>query len=355
MPYATRDLDLAADREALARLWAGNMHDPAIAGVTQERIRWLYERNPEGPPTTVVVEDQGRDGVVGCASLVPRRVRLGGREARVGVASDLAVDRRHRFAGPALMLQRALLEAAKRERYDFIWGYPNKNALPIIKRMGYTLVGESTSWVRPLRTGAFLQRVTAPALAGLGAPVLDAALGLAEGAASLALAFGHEGAHLGPADARFDALWERGRGAHDITGVRDAAFLRWRYDEFPSARHYTFGLASRRSGALAGFVTYRGLGGGRAHVADLFCEQPARQLEALLLCFVRVLRSAGYASVALDLIADEGLSARLRRLGFLRRPQARSFVIHPLGLAGGELEAVTDPRRWHIIDGDLDI
>lgn len=355
MAYATRDLNLDTHREALAGLWAGNMHDPAIAGVTHERIRWLYERNPEGPPTTVVIDDGGRDGVVGCASLVPRRVRLGGREARVGIACDLAVERRHRSAGPALMLQRALLEAAKRERYDFIWGYPNKNALPIIKRMGYVLVGESTSWVRPLRTEPFLQRVAPAPAASLGGPLLDAALDLAEGAASLALAFGYEGARLRPADERFDRLWERGRGAYDITGVRDAAFLRWRYDEFPVARHHTFSLTSRRSGDLAGFVIYRSLGAGRAHVADLFCGQPARQLEALLLCLVRALRSEGYASVALDLIADERLSARLRRLGFLRRPQARSFVIHPLGLKGAELEAVADPRRWYIIDGDLDV
>ncbi|HEU4407728.1 MAG TPA: hypothetical protein VFS43_20860 [Polyangiaceae bacterium] len=70
---------------------------------------------------------------------------------------------------------------------------------------------------------------------------------------------------------------------------------------------------------------------------------------------MRALRSAGYASVALDLIADEGLSARLRRLGFLRRLQARSFVVRPLDLEGAAIEAVANPRHWHIIDGDLDI
>ncbi|HEU4407137.1 MAG TPA: GNAT family N-acetyltransferase [Polyangiaceae bacterium] len=354
MAYATRALALDADRDALARLWAENMNDPAVAGVVRERIRWLYEQNPEGPPTTVVIEDD-RDGVVGCASVLPRRVRLAGREARAGMLCDLAVARRHRIGGPALMLQRALLEAARRDRYDFVWGYPNKNSLPVFKRVGYSPIAESSSWARPLRTAPFLRRRAPAPAAALGGALLDAALALAEGGAALALARGREGAHDGGIDGRFDSLWERARAAYDITGARDAAFLRWRYERFPSARHYTFGLTARRSGALAGFATYRGLGGGRAQIVDLFCAEPGRELEALVLRLLGALRSAGYASVTLDLVADGAFYARLKRLGFVRRPDARPFLVQPLALEGGALEAVVDPRRWYMIDGDLDV
>ncbi|HEU4404569.1 MAG TPA: GNAT family N-acetyltransferase [Polyangiaceae bacterium] len=355
MTYATLPLDLAAHRDALARLWAENMNDPAVAGVVHERVRWLYEQNPEGPPTTLVIDDVGRDGIVGCASVVPRRVRLGGREVRAGILSDLAVSKRHRIGGPALMAQRALIEAARREGYAFLWGYPNKNALPVAKRVGYQFVGESTSWVRPLRTAPLLRRFGPPPAADVGGALLDAALALVEGGAALALAPGRAGAHEVQIDARFDELWARAAGAYDLTGARGAAYLRWRYEQFPSARHYTFGLTSRRSGALAGYVAYRGVSGGRAHVMDLFCEDPARELDALLLRFVQAARAAGYASIAIDLIAGDDVYARLKRLGFVRRPDARSFVVQPLSLDGEGAAAVADARRWYIVDGDLDI
>jgi predicted N-acetyltransferase YhbS len=354
MTYATHELNLDVHRDALARLWTENMSDPAIAAVVHERIRWLYDQNPEGPPTTVVIEDD-RDGVVGCASVMPRRVRVAGREARAGMLCDLAVARRHRVGGPALMLQRALIEAARRARYDFVWGYPNKNSLPICKRVGYTAVAESSSWVRPLRTAPFLRHYARPAAARAGGALLDASLALVEGGAALALAAGREGAHEARFDGRFDALWERGAPAYGVTGARDAAFLRWRYEAFPSARHYTFGLTSRRSGALTGFVTYRGLGGGRAGVVDLFCDDPARELDALLLRYLGAMRAAGYGSIVLDLIADERFYARLRRLGFVRRPATRPLLVQPLSLEGEALEAVVDARRWYMIDGDLDV
>lgn len=353
MAYATLAFDLGAHRQALSRLWADNMNDPAVAEVVPERVRWLYERNPDGPPTTVVIDDGGRDGLVGCASVMPRRAWVDGREVRAGVLCDLAVARRHRVGGPALMLQRSLIEAAKAAGYAFVWGYPNQNSLPVFKRMGYKPIAEATSWVRPLRTGDFLRRFAPAPAADAGGVLLDVAMGLAERGASAALAAGREGAHQAAFDARFDSLWQRGRRHYAITGARDAASLRWRYEQFPTARHYVFGLSARAGGELVGYVIYRLLPGGRVHVADLFCDDPARHFDALLLRFVCAMRSAGYGSVLLDLVAGEAVYARLRRHGFVRRNDSRPLVVRPLEPGG--LESVVDGRRWYMIDGDLDI
>ncbi|HEU4537566.1 MAG TPA: GNAT family N-acetyltransferase, partial [Polyangiaceae bacterium] len=351
MAYATLAFDLGAHRDALSRLWADNMSDPAVAAIVPERVRWLYERNPEGPPTTVLIDDGGPDGLVGCASVMPRRAWAGGREVRAGVLCDLAVARRHRVGGPALMLQRSLIEAIKTEGYAFLWGYPNRNSVPVFKRLGYKPVAEALSWVRPLRTGEFLRRFAPPPAANAGGALLDAALSLAERGAAAAFAAGREGAHEDHFDARFDELWARARGHYEVTGARDAAFLRWRYEEFPSGRHLVFGLSE--GATLVGYVIYRVVSGGGVHVADLFCDEPERHFDALLLHFVRAMRAAGHASVVIALIAGEAVGARLRRHGFVRRNDPRPLVVRPL--EGEGLETVVDPRRWYIIDGDLDI
>lgn len=123
-------------------------------------------------------------------------------------------------------------------------------------------------------------------------------------------------------DDRFDALWERARAAYDVTGTREAAFVRWRYGASPTARHGTFGLTARHSGALVGFVTYRVLHSGCAHVTDLFCGEPPKHLDALLLRFAR----HAHGAPRVDLVASDDAYARLR-----------------LG------------RRRYIVDGDLDI
>src|SRR5688572_13867646 len=107
--FATR-FRIEEHKDALANIWRENMSDSGIAGVIDARMDWLYRQNPLGPTATwLVVEDASKE-VVGCASLYPRNVWIDGQVMRAGIGIDLAIQKQHRVAGPAVILQRAIVK-----------------------------------------------------------------------------------------------------------------------------------------------------------------------------------------------------------------------------------------------------
>jgi hypothetical protein len=88
MPYAVAPMTAEHYRDVL-RLWKDNMSDPQIACVAETRYEWLYQRNPAGGATTLVVRDAASGETVGCGSAYPRRMHNGGDEdAAVVPTSD---------------------------------------------------------------------------------------------------------------------------------------------------------------------------------------------------------------------------------------------------------------------------
>jgi hypothetical protein len=366
--YTARPLRLDEDREreALIRLWAENMGDPRIRDATHERMRWLYEANPSGWPRTWVgvAADQS---VIGCGSLLPRRMLVGGRQLIAGILIDFAVDRRHRLAGPAIVLQRAIMEGSRDAGFDFLLGWPNAKSVAVMKRIGYMAVGLTRSWVKPLRTASRLGPLIAErfatrlpswvapeGLARFGGPVLDRLL--------LVRDFARRAIHLPGTqlvlsdriDARVDELWARAATSFTV-GEKTSAYLGWRYSGFPTER-YRFGLLmERRSDRLLGYVAFA-LRGDAAHVVDLFVEDIDRHVGPLLLGLGSAMRRESVRSISLTYLGTQRLSDHLPRLGFFDRGGERPLIIW---LAPGTSEdlrtRLTNPENWLMLDGELDI
>lgn len=355
MSYVAAPLRLDHDRETLGRLWAENMSDARIAGVVPERVRWLYERAPDGPTTTVLCRHETSGETVGCGSYYQRAIWVDGRRVRAGVLCDFAVTRSHRVAGAALTIQRALADAARAAGVELLYGYPNEKSIAIFKRVGYRVVGESTSWVKALRAGYKLRErlrwrpaaAVAAAPADLAFRLLDVARGLRRPVRALP-------APLSLDDARTDGLWERARPCAGVCGVRSAAFLDWRYRQCTTAAHSTLGLFAPGDGRLLGYAVYK-VEEGKALVTDLFAEDLDRAAEAVLLALSRALRREGADSLSLQYVGSPAFAGPLRRAGFVLRPRRRALVVLPGLLPEALRPRVLDPESWFVLDGDLDI
>src|SRR5215470_4761993 len=108
MAYAAVRMREPEHKEGLLRLWREALHDPAIARVADARWPWYYDENPAGRPATWLgVVDGGE--IVGCGSIYPRVVYVGGEPVTAGVLSDFAVAKAHRIAGCAIAVQRAVV------------------------------------------------------------------------------------------------------------------------------------------------------------------------------------------------------------------------------------------------------
>lgn len=363
---------LAAPGEhtAVAELWREGMSDPKIQDVIDQRLAWFYDKNPLGPAKTWLVKDTQLGEVIGCASVYPRRLRVGDQVVTAGVMADFLVSKKHRIAGPALQLQRTLAEQSAEAGFAFIYGYPNQQAWPIFKRIGYQAVARSSLWVKPLRSGYKLGELADSSLTPYLGPKLReklippaAKLGSLIGdrvlrANDLRLSFGlSRGSHsdLGDrADQRFDQLEFAGSGLCDVSGARDAAYLNWRYADHPTQQHRFFSLTDA-AGALQGLVVYR-LEQDKAFLLDAVWQGPPAAAEALLLSFAGRMREEGAVSLCVAYAGASSVVEMLPKLLFFKRDGERNLIVYvPPGQRDDLRARVLSEQSWAMFDGELDI
>lgn len=354
MRYEAHPLRGDEDRRAVVQLWREGLSDERIAEVIDDRLRWLYELNPAGPATTWIVADGQSGDVAGCASVYPRRVWLSGREVTAGVLCDFAVAKAHRVAGPAVTLQRAMARASLEHGYEFLYGYPNDKALPIFKRIGFTMVGDSTVWVKPLRTAYKLREHVPSAVAWAAGLLGDRLLDANDLRQLVGRSRRFRDELREHADGDFDELWARSRARLPLAGERSAAYLSWRYEGHLTEQYRYFCLYDRNGGGLRGYVAFREREQ-KIFVVDAFWDAP-ELVEVLVLRFAREMRSRGADSICVIYAGDAALLERLEQLLFFKREGTRKLVGYvdkkqPAALR----DAVADERNWSMFDGELDI
>jgi hypothetical protein len=352
--YSARPFDEARDRAALLGLWGATLSDRSLTAKLEARYRWLYGGAREHRLRTFLVVDDTTGEVIGCSSLVPHAVSVAGVLRPAGIGVDLAIAKGHRVAGPAVVLQRAVVEAVARGELGegaFCFAYPNDGALPVVKRVGYRVVAKTSHAVKPVRTGYKLApRLPSPALAAPLARAGDFALALLDRGRLLRAPLLHRGEIFPHPDERFDALFDRVRRTVPVLGDRRAAFLDWRYAQCPTREHLIVGVTSRDGRELLSYAIVA-FDGATAVLVDTLAASEA----ASVATFTRLateLRRRACDSIFASFVGPGHLVVTLRASGFFPRGEERSMVVYA---PHGAPEAVTDAARWHIFDGELDL
>jgi hypothetical protein len=340
------------DRGQVLRLWKENMTDPRVATVLDQRFDWLYEKNPLGPPVTVVAFTEHHEAV-GSGSAYPRRLSLAGAAVDAAILSDFVVDKEHRIGGAALLIQRALIEAQPAETAVLV-AYPNEASMPIFKRIGYEPVGGAYGWVKPLRAAYKLKRyVRIDALAGVAAFPVDTLLASRDATRAIG-APSRDAQILDRADDRFDRLWASSAPAHALSGERSSAYLNWRYGDFTTTQ-YRFFCVFNQAGELVSYLVFS-VSDAKAFVVDAFAGDMEKTIDDLLIRFARAMRQAGHEAIFVQFVGDHGLGERLKHLGYYSsgEPTRQLFtnVLHP----NDPLTTTLKKRRgWYMFDGEMDI
>jgi hypothetical protein len=345
------ELDPARE-DALCELWRENL--PAVSGDLHAKLRWTYRTGPDGPGTVLLlVAKNGAPGtVVGCAGLLARGFSSHGRDVRLGLNCDFAVDKHHRSGMPAILLQRAMYRRA-RAAFPLSYGFPNDKAIGIFERLGYHKLGPLTRFARVLHYERYVRRVVemrgATRVAGLALDWLSRVRHAPRTwPARLALRL----EWLVGFDERFDALWRQAGPAWPIVGCRDAAHLNWRFRDRPGASYDIAAVRDRRGGALVGYVVLERHGPG-AHVRDLF----ARDDEALgqvLELVADQLRERGCDSLSVAFLGARRVGEILEGCSFRAREIGRTVIIDVGEGAPMPSEALRRPDSWYLTDADED-
>jgi hypothetical protein len=341
--YTTVPASFEDDREAIIALWNRGL---TREGAAEAKLRWYYERNPAGMAQMAFLACDGCPGVVGVATMAPRRMRFGTECLVAGCLVDFVVEPDHRSFFPALMLQKTLLRSG-RATHAVAFGTPNRQSEAVMRRAGYRCIGQMVRRVRVVRSRDYLARFIPAWLSGLLAPAIDGAL-RASGAWS---AFRHPGYACewrDRPDAQFDALWERIAPPRTLIGVRDSAFLTWRFVESPLESHRFFVVVSKAERRLVGYAVCH-VRDNAVHVGDFLVDPQAPHAgERLFLELAREAYRAGHRSVSFQFLGNEAVRRQLGGLWTVTRGE------RPLYAAFDERFDLASPSSWYVTNADED-
>lgn len=334
------------DRASLIRVWTSNLPS---AGDAAAKLAWLYLDAPAGRAHAFVLQHDG--AAVGCAGITVRELWYGDQALRAGLLADFAVDRAHRTAFPALILQRAVKRHAD-AAFDLSYGFPNQHAVAIHRRIGYHELGLMTRYVRVLRhTGYLERRFGHRRLVRAAGALADAATRAVRLAASARRITAGALRWLDDVDPRFDRLWQTARRDHGIACRRDAAFLRWRFLRKPGEHNVIAALVDRRRGELRAYAVVGGGPGGMAHLLDVYGRLDA--IDDLLVRLMPALHARGHTAVTLRFLGDARMAALLAA-HLAVRDRNRTVVVHAGARCPIDPALLGDPGRWYLTDLDED-
>lgn len=347
MKYQVRRVSPADAEAEVLDLWQRRP-----SGTSSALFRWGYLTAPAAPTECFLLD--GVDGtsshVVGMVGVGSRRFDIGGKSVSAGLLGDFFIDKAHRTFFPALTLQRASVAWA-RAKFDFVYGFPNGSAAPIMKRLGFRDVARLERHVLVLRHAPYIApRVRSKALARALAAPIDGVRRLIHPGISRGprdrLTFGR----LRATDARFDRLFEAHAFAECSIGRRDADLVRWRLLERPDEDTSIYALAKEEDGPLQAYAAVH-IAGDVAHVRDLLGVDIDAMTEILRLV-AGAARRRHCVALSFACTAPPRFLERLLAIGFRLRPGHRTMI----GCAGNGATD-RDPtalERWYLTEADED-
>jgi GNAT superfamily N-acetyltransferase len=310
---------------------------------------WRYLGRPcAAAPIIVWAESESRR--VGALTIFPHDFYILDGEYPLGVLGDISVRKECRGMGiaGAMFGFIAGIEAARSLHGCVV--LPNEDAARPLRKSGWHDTNRIERFAKVLDFGKrFSEHAGSRLLRTLGGPLNLLTRGLTyEGLYRSRRYRADLVSHLGDS---FDDLWRGAEKRGKIMGVRDARYLRWRYQHHPITNYRM--LAITDGASLCGYVMYR-LTDDLCFVEDAFCREPgqhATHVVGLLLTHLREQKSVSGVSVSIN---RSVLNFPWRKFGFLRRADYQRVMTSDCSSVNARPLAAS-AARWHVTTGDKDV
>lgn len=317
--------------------------------IDEQRMRWLYSSNPDGPATFWSIRKEETGQMAGFTVCLPRRMIVNGVETICWNGADFSILPQFRALGVAIKLRRAAKTAIDEGRVAFLYSHPNAKMQVIHERVGHFPIGEMVRYAKPLRTAPYLERRMPSWLARLGGAMAD----------PWATYTRKERRHRSESeikvrddlrfDDRYDRLFADVSPKRPLLGVRDSRYLKWRYETNP-LKEYGVAEATQNE-HLSGYMTFHSEDK-TLQICDVFARDPGTAMD-LLIAVIRWARSA-FHTVSFTLLENSTEISLLEELGFRRREDKSNMF----GYAPAEsklAELIRSSSNWRITVGDRDV
>lgn len=303
---------------------------------------WKHLQNPFGESPVLLATTGGM--LVGLRVFMRWEWESAGRPVRAVRAVDTATHPHWQGRGIFSRLTRALVEQMRDDGVSFIYNTPNAQSRPGYLRMGWSDVGRTAPWIRPLRPVDAVRDWLRARRVGSATsePGEDSTAG-------------HAVTHLleEPGLAPFLA----GRGGEDarLRTRITPAYLRWRYHDVPG---FVYRAAWEIRGDGGAVLIWRVKGQGpvrELRVCDLLVGRGSSSLRLAGELLRHVVRNSAAHYVSALAAAGTLERGALLRAAFLPAPRVGPILTAmPLHVAPG-VPDVTDLSSWRATVGDLEI
>ena len=361
MAYTVANPPIDTVEGDLVRLWTSNL---PVVGDAHAKYSWYYRDNPIGPGHAMMLNSTTDSEPVGCGGIGLRRLYVRGKPIETALLADLAVDKAHRTLMPALVLTKALRNYC-RDRYELTYGFPNKHAEALFKRIGSHFLGRYTRYVLVLRSAGYLANHIADARIAQGAGWLaDTSLRVRRrfkqptGIIRQGLRLDwvnvsdHDPIANHSLDLRLNNLWGAASQRYPVIGYRGADFLRWRILNRPNGAAELAVLVDHDTESFRGYAAIEG-DGNTAHIVDMLARSDDDEM-SLLIAVARTMYHRGCTSLSLRFLGAPTFVRRLLSLGFRARESNRVMILDVADSLQSDREFLHDSSNWFILDGDED-
>jgi len=216
-------------------------------------LQWQYADNPGGPAMIQLARDVATDQLAGQYVVIPMRFKVNN-ETITGCLS-LNTLTRPIYSGQGIFtgLAKAVYQDCAEQGSTFCYGFPNPNSYPgFTKKLGFTDLGNIPLLLRPLNTKALVRKRFGALLAAFALP-FDLYYKVKELLDERYEVYPLTDLNL----AQMDAFWTKVGCKYPIMGIRDTAYIRWRYFDIPLRDYQVYGVRQKDSSTLLGYIVGR--------------------------------------------------------------------------------------------------
>ena len=349
MPIKLIEADVKKDIPIFTTLLNNNRCDQ----VHPERFNWLYLDNPVGKARAWYVQDETTKEAVAFTCVLPRRVRVSGKEVMCWNCGDFSVNKKYRTLGVALKLRRAAKNAVDNNEIPAFYAHPNDRMKVIHEKVGHHCIGKMHRFVRILKADPYVQQSVGNSfvadilsfLANAALCSLDAVSLLKKSPFKLQylpnVEFNNE----------YDKLYDQLSEVFTIVADRGAAYLNWRY--FRNPLHHYERIELRLHDKLKGYLIYT-IADDVVHIKDIFCISEYGMVEALVNALIRQLRRKKLQSISVIFMDSNPFIAYFKRLRFKIRPD-KSSVFAYANEKSSLCSSWINGKNWFMTVGDRDV
>lgn len=346
MLYRIEQADPRADSQQIKQLWRRN-YDTFPEG----RYEWMYEKNPS--ETACFLLKDNNNATIGAVGATTRIFNCEGSTLSAMQAVDFVVDKAHRTAGPAILLQKAIIDYCKDRGIDFVYGFPLKSAEVIHRRLGYISGGVLGRWVKIIHSGYKLKHIypKLPALKSIS-QTIDFALKVASKENWHKPKAKYETKTCSYLDAGINDLWRRTEHIRNgaVVGERTSEYLDWRFRAqtclSPHAVYVTGSGGNIHAYAICEEKN------GVAQIRDIFYDD-SESLVELIARMIREWRKSEIAAISINCVGDSAVTRVLTQFGFVTRPSETVAVVRWIRDIKKAEEKMRD-GAWYLTDADMD-